>query len=983
MPTQADLFDSSAIPHTETTQVITAQMGLRVIECTFSADFWDKTVARMLESARTIPLQRQLFIVPDNSMILAYRAAWAAQAQRARQSYLLPPMMTLMDWAKANGAQDWDAQDTERMLNWMQVLPQAQVLREALGQGVDSGDDLLGLSRLLIGMSDELSIHLLAGRDVAWVKHAVEQAIESVYRQQTHHIAQQELAILLHCWQADVDRQTPVVRYLAVLQQMCRNGVRAHDCVWVLRNRPWTAHETEFWQQYAQNTLVYVLDIQSVQVRAGAQRQAAISRIAGELAPRWAVSVEQSEAEASSAAMFFRAQNLEDEAQAIVRQVLDWRAQGLRRIALVALDRQVSRRVWALLRRVGVDIRDDTGWLLSTSRAASAWFDGLHLLQNEVLAKSLMQWLTHPAVLAHWPSERKSALLTVLYALADRQQMAQYKRVWRTWDDWLGAWAYEHTRAVARSADRTQEITVAYADAKDVLEQAKFWHHEVKNARPLNRWAQVLMDWAKQFGLWVALEQDSAGQKWCELLRRWLWVNNDAPLSFATVQRLMNAEVERLTYRPPSLDTDTARADEVILLPLGNTRLRAFDAVWLLGADAANLPGAEQDLGLLNWAVRQDLGLPTVQDKQLQMRIALLDIFALNAQVCASYSAQKDGTPNALSPWLQQYLRAQGGAIQAIERIEQQVMPQVQARSAVIVAHHLPRQISATDLNSISACPYQYHAKKVLAIAPQEWPDYEIQASDKGTLWHSIVERFHRGRDASQPEQDVARFIEVVDACVLPLCADNPRYWSIQQQFQAYAEAFVAWWQAREREGWQVKHSEYQPERVPLQSITDASGRQVHQLHWRGRIDQVDERVSDLGDYQWSLIDYKTNHVRGYQRAIREGEDTQLAFYVNLIESARSSPDTEVVDARYVGVDRHMDDDLPEAVLGDTAYIHQQAELLRAQVHELFLHMAQGAPLVAFGEKSACVYCDYRAVCRKDYTTSNAPNTNLTEQGGA
>ena len=142
----------------------------------------------------------------------------------------------------------------------------------------------------------------------------------------------------------------------------------------------------------------------------------------------------------------------------------------------------------------------------------------------------------------------------------------------------------------------------------------------------------------------------------------------------------------------------------------------------------------------------------------------------------------------------------------------------------------------------------------------------------------------------------------------------------------------------------------------------------MHEVHWRGRIDQVDERLDEIGASQWSLIDYKTNNVRGYQQAIRQHEDTQLAFYINLIESAVEASSTkQVVDARYVGVDRHADRPLPEAILGDAAHIQQQARQLREQVQQVFLQMAQGAPLVAFGEKSACVYCNYRAVCRKDY----------------
>ena len=977
MPTQADLFDTipDETPHTPAQPDKTQQgSGVHTIACTFSPSFWQEVVARMLASESTVPLTRQLIIVPDNSMILAYRAAWAAQARQAKRAYLIATMMTLMDWAKLNGAEDWDAHDTERMLNWMQVLPSAQVLREALGQRAEDGDDVMGLARLLIGMSDELSIHLLAGRDVAWVKRAVNQAVDAVYQRQTHHLAQQELAILLHCWQADVDKQTPVVRYLAVLQQMSRDHAvaakRPFDCVWVLRNRPWTAHEQHFWHHYARHVKVCVLDVQSVAVRAGAERQRAILNIAGDWSARWSLINEVNNDEIH-AVRFVRARNFEDEAQTIVRQVLQWRVQGLRQIALIALDRQVSRRVWALLRRVGVDIRDDTGWLLSTSRSASAWNSGLSLLQGEVFAKALIEWLTHPVVLTNWIAERKSALLDVVYALADRQQSYQKKQVWRSWDDWLQAlYALE-------KSNKTLVDASVIADVKTVFEQAKRYARRWQTPRTLGAWAYEFIEWAHDFGLWAALANDAAGQVWCALLRRWQWVENTAEWSLSTTLRLMDSEVERLTYRPPNVvKNDPSKDDtEVTLLPLGNTRLRTFDAVWLLGADAGNLPGAEQDLGLLNLAVRRDLGLPTVQDKQLQMRIALLDILALNAQVCASYAAQKDGTPNALSPWLQQYLRAQGGEVIDTERMEQQVEPQPQARSAVTVAQHIPHSISATDLDSIAACPYQYHARKVLAISPTEWPDDEITASDKGNLWHAIAERFHQQRDGMASNQDEARFVQVVDELLLPLCTENPRYWSLKQLFSSYATAFVAWWQAREREGWQVKYSERW--QTSPQRITSTDGQVLHELLWGGRIDQIDERVNELGEIQWSLIDYKTNDLKKYKNRIRDDEETQLAFYIHLLETGAQ---TQVADARYVGVDRHAEQHLPEAPLGDAAYIHAQAVQLRERVRQLFVQMIQGQPLAAFGEKGACVYCDYRALCRRDYVVSVQDTA---KQGGA
>ena len=145
----------------------------------------------------------------------------------------------------------------------------------------------------------------------------------------------------------------------------------------------------------------------------------------------------------------------------------------MRQIALVALDRQVSRRVWALLRRVGVDIQDDTGWLLSTSRAASAWFHGLQLLHEAVLAKDLMQWLTHPIVLADWPSERKAAALAVLACLgrsaAALSADARVAHMGRLAEEW----AYVKMRAMPLADLSAAEMDTAYADVHELLAQAK------------------------------------------------------------------------------------------------------------------------------------------------------------------------------------------------------------------------------------------------------------------------------------------------------------------------------------------------------------------------------------------------------------------------------------------------------------------------------------------------------------------------------
>ena len=100
MPTP-DLFSDDLPAHS-----LNSAHGLHVLPCTFSHVFWDEVVARMAGS--NVPLTGQLFIVPDGSMGLAYRQAWASWAQSHQRACIMPRILTLMNWARAHGADDWE-----------------------------------------------------------------------------------------------------------------------------------------------------------------------------------------------------------------------------------------------------------------------------------------------------------------------------------------------------------------------------------------------------------------------------------------------------------------------------------------------------------------------------------------------------------------------------------------------------------------------------------------------------------------------------------------------------------------------------------------------------------------------------------------------------------------------------------------------------------------------------------------------------------
>ena len=934
MPTP-DLFSDDLPAHS-----LNSAHGLHVLPCTFSHVFWDEVVARMAGS--NVPLTGQLFIVPDGSMGLAYRQAWASWAQSHQRACIMPRILTLMNWARAHGADDWDARNTERVLQWMQSLPTVPALLNLLGQSAP--DDVMGLAQQIIAMSDELSVHLLAGRDVAEVdislKKSVTAAIEQVYSDAGYHLAQEELQVLLHCWAADVEKTTPVVQYLATLREMA--NAPEFQQIWVVRNRAWTAHEADFWQRLSANARVQVLDISHIQVAADGMRQQALQKIASYPA-RYTASVET----ANDAVRIYGAANIEDEAQAVVQQVLAWRGEN-KNIALVALDRQVSRRVWALLQRVGVDIRDDTGWLLSTSRASHAWQTGLRLMQGDVHSNDLRDWLAHPLVCAQLSAEDKSTLVQALQHVSDQQVQYQKTTVWRTWTDWQHAvHQYSEHTPLHECINQAAQLSQRWTNSGKHLKSA---------ARSLAQWAQAFIEWAQMFGLWDALNTDGAGQKWCALMTRWTRVEDDWQMPLTTALRLMSSEVDGLTYRPEREQEN--RAETVVLMPLGNTRLRQFDAVWLMGADAGNLPSSEMDIGLLNTAVRRALGLPNVEDKQAVLREALLDVLALNPIVCASYCTQKDGAPNGLSPWLKQYLRASNAQIIRIEPHVMEIQPHVRGRSSTVVSESVPSVVSATALSRLSACPYQFYARQVLGIAPIASATDAVSPSDIGNAWHKVVEYFHKTRQSGINDEDV--FAQSIEKILHDKCIENPRYWALKPLFASYQTAFIRWWQVREAQGWHHVDSEHSPAVFPVQTIVDATHQPIHSLQWQGRIDQVDENAEGA----LALIDYKTNGLSKHKKQVANDEDVQLAFYVNLMEQSQSAA---IADALYVGVEKDAGKSSPQVSIGTEDELKAKAQKLREQVNQVFAQMCAGEPLRALGELSACAYCDYRAVCRKDY----------------
>ena len=87
------------------------------------------------------------------------------------------------------------------------------------------------------------------------------------------------------------------------------------------------------------------------------------------------------------------AQDAEDEAQRAAACVLLHLAGGRTPVALVAQDRLLTRRVHAMLSERGLAVRDETGWKLSTTRAAATLMSLLRAASWDASTDAVLDWL--------------------------------------------------------------------------------------------------------------------------------------------------------------------------------------------------------------------------------------------------------------------------------------------------------------------------------------------------------------------------------------------------------------------------------------------------------------------------------------------------------------------------------------------------------------------------------------------------------------
>jgi ATP-dependent helicase/nuclease subunit B len=614
----------------------------------------------------------------------------------------------------------------------------------------------------------------------------------------------------------------------------------------------------------------------------------------------------------------FPAASLEEEAQAGAQTVVDWLQQGKSTIAIVAQDRVVARRIRALLQRAGVILDDETGWKLSTTRAAAAlaaWFD---VVTSRAESTALLDFLKSPFLLA--AADDKSDQVMAIELALRRHNVA-------------GGW-----RAVT--------VAVPEGPLRDWMQQLATQAQGFRERHTIAGWLALTTAALEAFGIGQAYAEDAAGiqvMAMLELIGQ-ACAGLHQEFSYAEWRACVSLQMEATPFRPPAADR------RVVMLPLNGTHLRSFDAVLVVGADATHLPSAASEILFFANAVRRELGLPTAESRQLQQLRDFAELVSSNPVIVLSWQAHRNGEPNPVSNWIARLdLALARGAHPPLAQ-HQAALPQARLPAAPpgmpapAAPRLLPEKLSASGYASLVACPYQFFATRMLGLSGFEQLSEQLEKRDYGDWLHRILDRYHTSlRDGVVEVGQRSALLQAITDDVFGVeLAKSAAALGYRDRWQKAQPAYLEWANAREAEGWQFVAGEQWRE---------------HTLRWtggevllHGRIDRIDAN----GEGEVAVLDYKTSSVTALRKKIDASEDHQLPFY-GLLSAAPTA------SASYISLEPQKD---KIASIAAPDYARWQ-RLLQQQIGNAMQAISEGAGLRASGVESVCQYCDVRGMCRK------------------
>ncbi len=525
-----------------------------------------------------------------------------------------------------------------------------------------------------------------------------------------------------------------------------------------------------------------------------------------------------------------QALDAEDEAEQACACVLAHLAEGRTPLALVAQDRVLTRRARALLAERGVAVRDETGWTLSTTRAAAAIIGMLRAMAAGAASDAVLDWAKQARAIPSQDIDRLEVRL--------RRSGAR---------DWLGA--------------ASDGGTAAFINALRAGMQAP---------RDLSAWLRDLRSALQAAGQWTELLQDTAGQAVIDALHLHEHADGDfadamQPMALVKFTAWVAQVLEAGSFVPPH-----PRQEQVVLLPLSQLLGRTLAAVVIPGCDENNLAASPDLPGLWTPGQRALLGLPSRE--QLADTLAASWHNALGMPLVDILWRASDAGELLMPSVLVQRLRLTVPGLAPDQRVLRSLQAQGQAMPQPSAPALSVSQLSASAYEDLRRCPYRFFALRMLGLQEPDELDTALGKRDFGNWLHALLRHFHEAlalEPRATPQRRAAMLDQAAERATLEQGLAANEFLPFAASWPQVRVSYLHWLAEHERCGARYEAAEVQRE-MPLGKIKLI-----------GRIDRMDR----LADGATLLIDYKTEARATTQARVRRPqEDTQLAFYGALLD---------------------------------------------------------------------------------------------------
>lgn len=612
--------------------------------------------------------------------------------------------------------------------------------------------------------------------------------------------------------------------------------------------------------------------------------------------------------------------DLEAEAQAVAARLRAWLAEGRRAIAVVALDRLAARRLRAVLERDRILLQDETGWTFATatvSHLVDRWFA---LLQDGCYHRDLFDLLKSPFVFSDLDTAERLAAVAELEHLTARHNVVA---------------GLDRFLALARDG-------AARPLLERLAEALRLYRRGAR--RTLAGWLDTLFRALDLLGATPACAADPAGRQLLDLLHRLAGelAGERATHGLADWRGWLDLQLDRATFVDDAIDSP------IRLTHLAAARLRDFEAVAVLGADAAHLPPAVTG-ELFADAVRVQLGLPGQRQRREETLAQLTDVLARAGRALVTWQAWQGVEPNPASPWLERL-----AAFHRLAYGDDLVRTAPASPPAATVAPpppaparlaERPARLSASAWQAMVDCPYRWFTRHGLGLGEAAAVEETMEKADYGERVHDILRRFHAARPvlAGVPRATLEAELAALGAAAFR-AGERDDYLALawRLRWERHLPAYLDWALAREAAGSTWRAAEVDCER-PL-ALPDGGSVLLY-----GRLDRLDD-----GPGGPEVLDYKTTDLATLRKRLREpGEAVQLAFYGLLSGAAR---------AGLVA----LDDDTGVDVVEMQQPLAEAAAAEADRLADVLARLADGAALPAHGAPGTCRWCEMRGLCRRE-----------------